>query len=809
MKTKNNITLFILGLMLMPSFLFGQGIIISSNAYVIANSSYVIVTGNMANSGSLNLQSGNFTMSGNYTNSGTYTQGTGDMLFNGSNQVLIDNGSGTMFTNVFFNGNGGLGNPAIMSSGNFSVSSTGVLNMANATSLNANGNLTLNSDNTGSATVAAIPSVASITGNVNVQRYITGGAGYRGYRLISSQVYAATVGSNNVCSINYLQNSAYLIGSAGGGFDKTGNPTLYLFREDQVPSNASFISGNFEGISAINNAPAYNYSVTGAGTAGSYNIPVGNGVMFFFRGNRASAVVGVETIPAYVPVTVTTTTTATLNQGQVIVHDWYTPASANLGYTGVGAGTNFAVRGFNLVGNPYASSIDWEQYNTTTTNTGIYANNVGPTIYELDPATNNYDTYQIGGAFTNHGTRTIVSGQGFFVIATNSTNPQLIFNETAKTATQNTGLNLFMATRADVASLNNANIDQHLRLQMAKDSINTDDTYIGFESTASTKYVFNEDAPYKPGNGQVSLGSFSSDNILLAINKMPLPGLKQETIPLFVTAKAYGTYKLNMTELEGIPQLYEVWLMDRFNKDSLDMRHNTTYAFDMTTDTNSYGSDRFQLVIRQNQALELHLLNFTATKATGGAQVIWKTENEQNYTNFTVERSSDGGVTFNVLGGFVSSAIGSYSFLDTDPPIAADKYRLKIEDLNGAISYSNIVTLIYGNGSNNNIASNISVYPNPASSVINLSINQNSSNQSPGLSALQKLSLTPGINPSAGSPSFGIKIISTTGSVIKSANSSQPTWQDNISSLVPGTYIIQVVNKSDNSVVGKSTFVKL
>ena len=119
MKTKNNIISFTLGLMLLPPFLFGQGIIISSNAYVIANSGYVVVTGNMANSGNLNLQTGSFTMSGNYTNGGTYTQGTCSIVFNGQNQVLIDNGSGTIFTNVFFTGNGGSGNPAVLSSGNF------------------------------------------------------------------------------------------------------------------------------------------------------------------------------------------------------------------------------------------------------------------------------------------------------------------------------------------------------------------------------------------------------------------------------------------------------------------------------------------------------------------------------------------------------------------------------------------------------------------------------------------------------------------------------------------------------------------
>src|SRR5476651_827944 len=83
MKTNVKIISFIMGLMLVPSFLFAQGVIISSNAYVTANSGYVVVTGNMANSGALNLQTGSFTMSGNYTNSGTYTQGTGSIVFNG------------------------------------------------------------------------------------------------------------------------------------------------------------------------------------------------------------------------------------------------------------------------------------------------------------------------------------------------------------------------------------------------------------------------------------------------------------------------------------------------------------------------------------------------------------------------------------------------------------------------------------------------------------------------------------------------------------------------------------------------------
>ena len=311
------------------------------------------------------------------------------------------------------------------------VTGTGDINMAPGAILNINGTgvlnttltgaFTLQSDATGSASVGQI-TTTSITGtganSINVQRYITGGAGYRGYRLMSSPVYAATIvaaPNYNVYSINYVQNGVWLTGAAGagGGFDKTANPTLYLYREDQVPNAASFTGGNFWGISAINNAPAYNYFMNGG--AVNYNIPVGDGYMLFFRGNKASAAVGVETQPSYtVPVAVTLSASGTLNAGQVIVHDWYTPASANLGWTNANA--NAAARGFNLVGNPYMPALpDWGaiHHHHSPALPGIYANNVGNTIYELNPLTNNYDTYQVGGAFTNNGSRTIVSGQGF------------------------------------------------------------------------------------------------------------------------------------------------------------------------------------------------------------------------------------------------------------------------------------------------------------------------------------------------------------------------------------------------------------
>lgn len=735
----------------------------------------------------------------------------------GGNHTLTITSPGSLTVSSYLTVNTGV-TPTLTGTGNVNISPGAILNVNGTGVLTTNltGKLTLKSDATGSASVGQIlpTSIVIVPGadSIHVERYLTGGAGYRGYRLLSSPVYVASVGAApaiNVAGLNYLSNNIYLTGAAGGGFNKTGNPTIYLFREDQSVNNQTFTTGNFWGISAMNNTPLYNYFTNGGSTV--TNIPVGNGYMVFFRGDRSFALVGAETVATYTPMPATLSAYGALNAGQIIVHDWYTTGSANLGWTNtIGNGP---VQGYNLVGNPYACSIDWEQYSTSLPNTtGIYAVNVGNTIYELNPLTNNYDSYQVGGAFTNHGSRTIVSGQAFYVIAANAT-AQLIFNESAKAVapfTQNTGLNLFMADKTTVESLNNAVVNQHLRLQLAKDAVNTDDTYIGFNSTAKPEYVYNEDAPYNTGSGQVSLASISSDNVSLAINMLPLPK-QSEIIKLKVGATTDGTYNLNMLEIKAVPVLYDIWLMDAYKKDSVDMRHTSTYAFNIyKSDTNSYGSNRFSLVIRQNPAIGLRLLTFTVTRATSGAQITWTTQNEQNYTNFTIERSTNNGNTFDVLSGFLSTASGTYGYLDKNTKMGLNQYRLKLEDVNGAITYSNVESLLYSNSGNDADKNAINVYPNPTTGILNLVINQNINTSSYALSGLQtfETSLLSGNQPTS-PQSYDINIISIDGAIVRSVKSSQASWQDNLSGLQPGTYIIQVLNDSNKSLIGKSTFVKL
>jgi hypothetical protein len=138
----------------------------------------------------------------------------------------------------------------------------------------------------------------------------------------------------------------------------------------------------------------------------------------------------------------------------------------------------------------------------------------------------------------------------------------------------------------------------YLRLRLYMDSINSDNVLISFKPNSSPLYVSGEDAPTLQGFGQVSLSSFSSDNIPLAINTLPLT-LQGVKIALRVTAKSDGVYNLQMKSISGIPSMYSIWLMDSYKKDSLDLRQNPVYAFNIyNADTTSFGSNRFKLVIR-------------------------------------------------------------------------------------------------------------------------------------------------------------------------------------------------------------------
>ncbi|MGZ3777988.1 MAG: T9SS type A sorting domain-containing protein, partial [Mucilaginibacter sp.] len=270
-------------------------------------------------------------------------------------------------------------------------------------------------------------------------------------------------------------------------------------------------------------------------------------------------------------------------------------------------------------------------------------------------------------------------------------------------------------------------------------------------------------------------------------NAMPFPTESSATA-LVINTTASGTFTLNLKDVNQVPALYDIWLVDQHTKTSTNLRKNSTYTFTVDkTDTTTYGAKRFALLIQQNPAYAYKLVSFNANKANNGVKVDWKSSNEQNYTGFAVERSNDSGKTFVAIDSIASNGQGSYNFTDQSPVSGQNQYRLKQRDISGSISYSAVVTIQYSNQSNNLVKSNISVYPNPAVSTINVTVP----------------------NMIGEAATYSIQVSNSFGLMIKQATSTQPTYQADISGLTPGTYIVKVFNKKDNSLVGNSKFVKM
>lgn len=351
-----------------------------------------------------------------------------------------------------------------------------------------------------------------------------------------------------------------------------------------------------------------------------------------------------------------------------------------------------------------------------------------------------------------------------------------------------------------------------LRLKMVLDAFNSDDIAIGFYPGATMQYNNQLDSRYMPGiDALEGLSSLSSDNVQLSVNIMPLPALTPLIIRLDVEAAGSNSFTLERTQLDSIPQIFDIWLMDKYAKDSVNLRTTNSYPFSINkNDTTTFGANRFTVVIRQSQALTFRLTGFNGRKETIGNELTWTTQNEQNNTGFLVERSIDEGATFFALDSLSSNGSGLYNFLDKSPLDGANLYRLKTTDMNGTVTWSNIVTIDSRKAAAAQVGNAVNIYPNPSNGFITLVINSAGgdvlSDSHLQLSTVQQSFTASKPNNAL---TYDIKIVNIRGVTVRSAISSSATWQDNVSNLVPGTYFIQVISKRDNKVVGKSTFVKL
>jgi hypothetical protein len=118
----------------------------------------------------------------------------------------------------------------------------------------------------------------------------------------------------------------------------------------------------------------------------------------------------------------------------------------------------------------------------------------------------------------------------------------------------------------------------------------------------------------------------------------------------------------------------------------------------------------------QQTPLPLNLLEFKAKNNTNATTLYWETSSEKNMLNFDIQKSSNG-IEFNSVGMVKANNFGDknkYTFNDSKTN-DIQYYRLKMNELDGSYSYSQIVK-VQGDFSKNLLV----VYPNPVQNELNL-----------------------------------------------------------------------------------------
>ena len=138
-----------------------------------------------------------------------------------------------------------------------------------------------------------------------------------------------------------------------------------------------------------------------------------------------------------------------------------------------------------------------------------------------------------------------------------------------------------------------------VKMVMVNDTTNYDETMFLFQKSASLAYDPDADAQYFAGFGQESLASISSDGIYLAINRLPYT--RGMVIGLVANATSDNAFYLQVSYKNKIPANFQVWVKDAYTNDSTNVCTAGKYNFKvLKTDTNSFGSKRFKLVLKNS-----------------------------------------------------------------------------------------------------------------------------------------------------------------------------------------------------------------
>jgi len=439
-----------------------------------------------------------------------------------------------------------------------------------------------------------------------------------------------------------------------------------------------------------------------------------------------------------------------------------------------------AASGFTLVGNPYASAVDFDQLQKT---------NVGNAFTLWDPSRTG--SYGYGGyvTFTKVGPvyvaapapvsagigQYIQSGAAFFVEGSGSAG-NIRFHEKSKT--DNNVSTVFRSGDSAIASL---------RINLSRVSASTGQ-HIPVDGTLAVFTDWAQEASdpvdaAKKMNDNQNIGLMRGGKIL-SIEGRPVIQV-QDTLYLSNTQLQQRVYVL-----EIIPSLLyraglQAWLIDNYLNQHIPLSLSDTgrYQFTVQPDAASAAANRFRIVFQQDMAgpVPVRFTGIHTICSNGAVKLSWTVAEEEQIESYGIEASADGRnfesigqVTVDSLSG---SSVKTYQFMHTGAAEGMSFYRVLANDVSGEKKYSNVVV-----ADKCHLPGSISVYPNPVEeSVIHLHFRQKPA----GLYQVQLIDL-------AGKKVFSQSLTHTGGSNRYQLNPGQ--------SLAAGKYMLTVFDTGQQQV---------
>ena len=416
----------------------------------------------------------------------------------------------------------------------------GSVTVSSGATLATGGNLILKSDANGTASIGN--SAGTITGNVTVERYIPA---LRKFRFLASPVVGATAANWRNNGTNTAGIGTHITGgTVGNNFDQstTNAASAFWYNELLAGSNVTVGSG-------ATSDPGW----TAFANGNTEDLTNGKGFRILVRGDRTISLDGTGSV---------TPTNTTLS-----VTGTYPANSVSIATTKTNSNTN---SGFNLVGNPYPATIDW---NAVTKGTDISA-----TYTTYNPSSGAYVEWN---GSTGDASRYIASGQAFFVQQTGATGGITIAEANKVT---NAAGNFFRNKLTD-----------HLKVSMTYDSANYDAAFIHFREDAQNDFDTYDGLKFQ--NAGVNIASVGTDGKRYNINS--LASLTKTTeMPLSVLGSVLTNFELKFEDVESFKN-HELYLIDHYLNKMLLLSDGFTYPITLSSDSASVKDGRFKIVFVQ------------------------------------------------------------------------------------------------------------------------------------------------------------------------------------------------------------------